>query len=204
METWRYFFFAYYIFFGLRVQNRWLYRVEKTQNEKEVFSMDKKTEQKKLKELKKMKKKDRKEMEQNLAFEQKLTIERYKVVEANKKALDTALYAAIDAKDQITAEQIKSKITHEVEELERLAKRQKELAEEIELASRAEKNKFDGHSSAWTTVGAWVCGLGTMALSGFGLYKSHQAFDKGAMVDKGTKGLAERLSGLFSFMQFRK
>lgn len=166
--------------------------------------MDKKTEQKKLKELKKMKKKDRKEMEYNISFEHKLVVDRYKAVKANKEALDKQLYAAIDAKDQTTAEIIKSKISHEIDELKILASRQKELADELELVSRADKNKFDGKTSAWNTVGAWVCGLGTMALSGFGLYKSHQAFDKGAMIDKGTKSIAERLSGMFSFMQFRK
>ena len=166
--------------------------------------MDPKLEKKKLKELKKMKKKDLKEMTQNLAAEHKAVAEKYRAIEQNKNTLDACLYSAIDAKDQITAELIKTKISHVKEELDRLAKRQKELAEELELSSRAAKNNFDGKSSAWTTVGAWVCGLGTMALSGFGLYKSHKAFSDGTMVDKGTKGLSEKLSGLFSFMQFRK
>ena len=78
------------------------------------------------------------------------------------------------------------------------------LAEEIELVSKASKNDFDGKSGAWTTVGAWVIGLSTTALSAVGLYKSHKAFNEGSMVDKGTKSLAERLNGLFSFTGFFK
>lgn len=166
--------------------------------------MDPKVEKKRLKELKKMKKKDLKEMQENLAAEHKTVCEKYKTVEMSRNALETALFTAIDAHDNTSVEVIKSKMSHLKDELERLAKRQKELAEELELASRAGKNDFDGKSGAWTTVGAWICGLGTMGLSAWGLHKSHQAFNDGAMIDKGTKGLAERLSGLFSFMQFRK
>lgn len=166
--------------------------------------MDKKTEQKKLKELKKMKKRDLKEMCQNLASEHRLACENYRTIKESRDSLEATMFSAMDARDEVATELIKSKMIHLKEELEILAKRQKELAEELELASRAAKNDKDGKSSAWTTVGAWVCGLGTMALSGFGLYKSHQAFDKGTMVDKGTKSMAERLSGLFSFIQFRK
>ena len=166
--------------------------------------MDPKVEKKKLKEMKKMKKRDLKEMAANLAVEHKTVCEKYKTVEESRNTLEKGLFAAIDAHDNTSAEVIKSKMTHLKDELERLAKRQKELAEELELVRRAEKNDFEGKSSAWTTVGAWVVGLGTMALSGVGLYKSHKAFNDGTMVDKGTKSLAERLSGLFSFMQFRK
>lgn len=165
--------------------------------------MDSKIEKKGIKE-RKMKRKDLKEMCQNLASEHKSESEKYKTMEWIKNTLDTQYHIAVDANDQAKAELIKLKIAHVMGELERLAKRQKELTEELELTSRAWKNDFDGKSSAWTTIGAWICGLGTMALSGFGLYKSHQAFDKGSMVDKGTKSLAERLSGLFSFMQFKK
>ena len=82
--------------------------------------MDSKNEKKKIKELRKMKKRDLKEMCQNLASEHSAVVVKYKAAEENKNTLDGLLYSAIDAKDQATAELIKSKITHVKEELERL------------------------------------------------------------------------------------
>jgi len=166
--------------------------------------MDPKTEKKMVKEMKKMKKKELKELCQNLAAEHSAVREKYKLVEANKNRLEKALFAAIDAKDQETAEIIRSKMGVLKDDLERLAKREKALAEECELGSRVSKNDYEGKSSAWTTVGAWIIGGATVALSGWGLFKSHKAFETGEMVDKGTRGLAERMSGLFNFMNFRK
>jgi len=166
--------------------------------------MDSKTEKKMLKGMKKMKKKELKELCQNLAAEQATVRKKYKIVESQKNQLEKALFAAIDAKDTETAEIIRSKMGVLKDDLERLAKREKTLAEECELASKVTKNDYDGKSSAWTTVGAWLIGGATVALSGWGLFKSHKSFENGEMVDKATRGLAERMSGLFNFMNFRK
>ena len=166
--------------------------------------MDSKTKNKIEKDMKKMKKRELKELCQNLAADLASTREQYKIVESNKRQLEKSLFTAIDAKDSTTAEIIRSKMGLLNDELERLAKREKALAEECELGSRVAKNDYEGKSSAWTTVGAWVIGGATVFLSGWGLVKSHKTFETGAMVDKGTRGLAERMSGLFNFMNFRK
>ena len=166
--------------------------------------MDSKTEKKMEAKMKTMKKKELKELCQNLAMEQAVVREKYKAVETNKNQLEKALFAAIDAKDTSSAELINSKMSILKDELERLAKREKTLAEECELASKVIKNDYDGKSSAWMTVGAWIIGAATVGLSGWGLVKSHKSFEKGEMVDKATRGLAERMSGLFNFMNFRK
>lgn len=166
--------------------------------------MDPKEEKRLIKELKNMKKKELREMAMNLADEHENCVKKYKTVEGAKEALETALFNAIDAKDNSTTEIIKSKMTVLKDELDRLSKREKALTEELELVRRAEKNDYDGKSAKWTTIGAWLIGISTTALSAWGITKSHKAFNDGSMVDKTTKGLAERLSGFLSFMNFKK
>lgn len=166
--------------------------------------MDPKTEKKMMNAMKKMKKKELREMCQNLAAEHTAIREKYKLVEESKNRLEESLFAAIDAKDVETAEIIRSKMSILKDDLERLVKREKTLAEECELVSRVTKNNFDGKSSAWITAGAWLIGSATVFLSGWGLVKSHKSFETGEMVDKGTRGLAERMNALINFMSFRK
>lgn len=166
--------------------------------------MDPKLEKKKVKELKKMSKKTLKQRSQDLMTEHEDVLNRQKKVQASYNGLTDSLVKAIDAKDEGTINLIKSKMAVIEKGLDRLEKREKMLAEEIELVSKAYKNDFDGKSSAWTTAGAWIVGLMTTGLSAWGLVKSHKSFEDGSMVDKGTKGIAERLNGLFSFMNFRK
>lgn len=166
--------------------------------------MDPKTEKKELQKLRKMKKSELKDLQLNLADELSFVRKKYKTTEASKNGLEKSLFDAIDAKDSVTTEIIKSKMSVLKDELERLSKREKSLTEELELASKAAKNDFDGKSGAWMTAGAWLIGITTTVLSGWGLRQSHKAFNDGTMVDKSTRGLAERLSGMLSFMNFKK
>jgi len=166
--------------------------------------MDPKTQEQMLKEMKKMKKKQLKELQLDLADEQMAVQRKYKEVEASRDKLEKELFDAIDAKDSAKMDDVKAKLSILKDNLERLAKREKALSEELELASKVKKNGFDGESGIWMTVGAWVMGAATTGLSAWGLVKSHKSFEDGTLIDKSTKGLAERLSGLFSFMSFRK
>lgn len=166
--------------------------------------MDPKTEKKRMKELKKMSKKTLKQTGQNLMAEHEEVLKRYKDVAKAYNAMTATLLTAIDADDSTTTELARSKVGVLKDELDRLMKREKTLAEEIELVSKSLKNDFDGKSGVWTTVGAWVIGAATTGLSAWGLIKSHKAFEDGSMVDKGTKGLAEKLNGLFNFSGFFK
>lgn len=164
--------------------------------------MNSKTEEKKLKEYRKMKKKRLSELCENLAVEYESVTLKINEMEAAKTRLEKSWNSAIDAEDDKTAEICQSKMTMLDKELERLVKRQKTLAEEYELIRRAEKNNFDGKTGVWKTVGAFLIGVGTTAISGWGVVKSHQAFNDGSMVDKATKSLAERASGLMNFFSF--
>ena len=164
--------------------------------------MNSKTEEKKLKEYRKMKKKRLAELCENLAVEYESVTLKINEMEANKTQLLSSWTAAIDAEDSKTAEVCQSKMTALDKELDRLVKRQKALTEEYELIRRAEKNNFDGKTGVWKTVGAFLIGAGTTAISGWGMFKSHQAFNDGSMVDKATKSLAERASGLMNFFSF--
>ena len=164
--------------------------------------MNSKTEKKKLKELRKENKKTLKQRSQDLMAEHEQTVVAYKTIDTAHRQLTASLIDAINADDKATIELLTSKIGVLDKELDRLSKRDKTLTEEIELISRASKNDFEGQSSKWTTVGAWVIGSATTALSAIGLWKSHKAFNEGSLVDKGTKSLAERLNGLFSFTGF--
>ncbi len=164
--------------------------------------MNSKLEEKKLKEYKKMKKKKLAELCENLAVEYESVTMKIGEMEAAKGRLQTSWSKAIDAEDSKTAEVCQSKINMLDKELDCLVKRQKTLAEEYELIRRAEKNNFDGKTGVWKTVGAFLIGVGTTAISGWGIAKSHQAFNDGSMVDKATKSLAERASGLMNFFSF--
>lgn len=164
--------------------------------------MNSKTEEKKMKEYKKMKKKKLAELCENLAVEYDDITRKISVMEEAQSGLIKSRNAAIDADDSKTVEICKSKMDVLEKELERLVKRQKAIAEEYELIRRAEKNNFDGKTGVWKTVGAFLIGVGTTAISGWGVVKSHQAFNDGSMVDKATKSLAERASGLMNFFSF--
>lgn len=164
--------------------------------------MNSKTEEKKLKEYRRMKKKKLAELCENLAVEYETVTMKINEMEANKTRLMKAWTASLDAEDNKTAEVCQSKMTALDKELDRLVKRQKALTEEYELIRRAEKNNFDGKTGVWKTVGAFLIGAGTTAISGWGMFKSHQAFNDGSMVDKATKSLAERASGLMNFFSF--
>lgn len=164
--------------------------------------MNSKTEEKKLKEYKKLKKKKLAELCENLAVEYETVTMKISKMEAAQSGLVKSLHAAIDAEDSKTEEVCRSKMTVLEKELERLVKRQKAITEEYELIRRAEKNNFDGKTGVWKTVGAFLIGVGTTAISGWGIAKSHQAFTDGSMVDKATKSLAERAQGLMNFFSF--
>jgi len=179
-----------------------LYEAERLNTIEEDINMNSKTEEKKLKEFKKMKRRKLAELCENLAVEYETVTMRINEMEANKTGLLRSWTKAIDAEDSKTAELCQSKMTGLDKELERLVKRQKALAEEYELIRRAEKNNFDGKTGVWKTVGAFLIGVGTTAISGWGVVKSHQAFNDGSMVDKATKSLAERASGLMNFFSF--
>ena len=164
--------------------------------------MNSKLEEKKLKEYKKIKKKKLTELCENLAVELETVTMKINKMESAQSGLIKSLNAAIDAEDEKTEEVCRSKMTVLEKELERLVKRQKAITEEYELIRRAEKNNFDGKTGVWKTVGAFLIGVGTTAISGWGVVKSHQAFNDGSMVDKATKSLAERASGLMNFFSF--
>lgn len=164
--------------------------------------MDPKTKKKMQKEMQKMRKKDLKEKCEVLAEKHSAVQKRIEVIEKAKSNLETDLFTAIDAKDGTTTEIIKSKMAYYKEELERLTKREKTLAEECELFSKGYEERYNGESSMWGTVGAWIVGLGTAVLSGYGIFKSHKAFDDGTLVDKGTKSLAEKMSGIREYLMF--
>lgn len=149
-----------------------------------------------------MKKKKLAELCENLAVEYETVTKNIDAMEIAQSGLVKARNAAIDADDNKTVEICKSKMEVLEKELERLVKRQKAIAEEYELIRRAEKNNFDGKTGVWKTVGAFLIGVGTTAISGWGVVKSHQAFNDGSMVDKATKSLAERASGLMNFFSF--
>ena len=166
--------------------------------------MDPKLEKKKMKEIKKMNNRKLKQRSQDLMAEHEDILERYNGVQKAYNGLVASLIKATDAKDESTTELVKSKMSILEKELDRLSKREKTLAEEIDLIEKAQKNNFDGRSGAWMTAGAWIVGMMTTGLSAWGLVKSHKSFEDGSMVDKGTRGIAERLNGLFSFMNFRK
>ena len=169
--------------------------------------MNKEIENQKIEELRKMKKRKLKDLEKTLIVERESVVEERNAADASYKTLVRKLVSLTDAKDEDKTEDIekvKSTMAILEKELSRLEKREKALTEELELVSRAFKNDYDGKSGAWTTVGAWIIGAATTGLSAWGLAKSHKAFNDGTMVDKTTRGLAERLSGLFSFMSFRK
>lgn len=166
--------------------------------------MDSRTEKQKMKEIQKMNKKTLKQRCQDLMIEHEAELENYRQVQEAYNGLVKSYVKAIQAEDEATAAVVKSKMDVLEKELERLSKREKTLAEEIDLIERAQKNNFDGKSGAWMTAGAWIVGIMTTGLSAWGLVKSHKSFEDGSMVDKGTRGIAERLNGLFSFMNFRK
>ena len=186
----------------IRIQSTSLYRAERLNTIKEDINMNSKTEEKKLKEFKKMKRKKLAELCENLAVEYDGITRKISVMEEAQSGLIKSRNAAIDADDSKTVEICKSKMDVLEKELERLVKRQKAIAEEYELIRRAEKNNFDGKTGVWKTVGAFLIGVGTTVISGWGVVKSHQAFNDGSMVDKATKSLAERASGLMSFFSF--
>lgn len=164
--------------------------------------MNSKLEEKKLKEYKKLKKKKLAELCENLAVELETVTMKINKMESAQSGLVKSLNAAIDAEDSKTEEVCRSKMAVLEKELERLVKRQKAITEEYELIRRAEKNNFDGKTGVWKTVGAFLIGVGTTAISGWGVVKSHQAFNDGSMVDKATKSLAERASGLLNYFSF--
>ena len=164
--------------------------------------MNSKLEEKKLKEYKKLKKKKLAELCENLAVELETVTMKIDKMESAQSGLVKSLNAAIDAEDSKTEEVCRSKMQVLEKELERLVKRQKAITEEYELIRRAEKNNFDGKTGVWKTVGAFLIGVGTTAISGWGVMKSHQAFNDGSMVDKATKSLAERASGLMNYFSF--
>ena len=164
--------------------------------------MNSKLEEKKLKEYKKLKKKKLAELCENLAVELETVTMKIDKMESAQSGLVKSLNAAIDAEDSKTEEVCRSKMQVLEKELERLVKRQKAITEEYELIRRAEKNNFDGKTGVWKTVGAFLIGVGTTAISGWGVMKSHQAFNDGSMVDKTTKSLAERASGLMNYFSF--
>lgn len=164
--------------------------------------MNSKLEEKKLKEYKKLKKKKLAELCENLAVELETVTMKINKMESAQSGLVKSLNAAIDAEDSKTEEVCRSKMSVLEKELERLVKRQKAITEEYELIRRAEKNNFDGKTGVWKTVGAFLIGVGTTAISGWGVVKSHQAFNDGSMVDKATKSLAERASGLLNYFSF--
>ena len=164
--------------------------------------MNSKLEEKKLKEYKKLKKKKLAELCENLAVELETVTMKINQMESAQSGLMKSLNAAIDAEDSKSEEVCRSKMQVLEKELERLVKRQKAITEEYELIRRAEKNNFDGKTGVWKTVGAFLIGVGTTAISGWGVMKSHQAFNDGSLVDKATKSLAERASGLMNYFSF--
>ncbi len=164
--------------------------------------MNSKLEEKKLKEYKKLKKKKLAELCENLAVELETVTMKINQMESAQSGLMKSLNAAIDAEDSKSEEVCRSKMQVLEKELERLVKRQKAITEEYELIRRAEKNNFDGKTGVWKTVGAFLIGVGTTAISGWGVMKSHQAFNDGSLVDKATKSLAERASGLMNYFNF--
>lgn len=166
--------------------------------------MNSKLEEKKLREYRKLKKKKLAELCENLAVELETVTMKINKMEGAQGGLVKSLNAAIDAEDSKTEAVCRSKMAVLEKELERLVKRQKAITEEYELIRRAEKNNFDGKAGAWKTVGAFLIGIGTTAISGWGISKSHKAFEDGSMVDKATKSLAEKASGLMNFFSFLK
>ena len=164
--------------------------------------MDPKTKKKMEKEMKKMRKKDLREKCEVLAEQHSTVQRRIAAIEKAKSNMETDLFKAIDANDNSTIEIIKSKMTYYKEELDRLTKREKTLAEETELFSKGYEERYSGDSSMWGTVGAWIVGLGSAVISGYGIVKSHKSFNDGSMVDKGTKNIAEKISGIREYLMF--
>ena len=141
---------------------------------------------------------------ENLVNEHKSVAERYKMMDHTYSSLANDLISALNKHDSKEVEDVKAKMLVVKDELDRLSKREKSLSEEIESINKAIKNDFDAKAGMWSTLGAWIIGGGTLILSGFGLVKSHKAFENGDMVDKGTRSLAEKMNALFSFFNFKR
>ena len=138
-------------------------------------------------------------------LEEHLTVlARYSSLDVRYAKLTNDLSAAIEAEDTDEIEKIKASMALIKEELDRLSKREKSLTDEVEMINAARKDDLEGKSAAWKTAGAWFIGTTTLVLRGLGLLASHRAFENGDLVDKQTRSLAERLSGLLNFFNFVK
>lgn len=174
-----------------------------------------KTDGNKIKILTRKEKDALRQMGETLLKEHDSILKRYKKLETAYTSLATDLVNAYDTEvndgDDIAEkaknrriDTIKAKMAVVKDELERLSKRENSISEEVASINKAIKDDFDAKTGAWTTVGAWLIGGASVVLSGWGLAKSHKAFEDGTMVDKPTRGLAERINALFNFFNFKR
>ena len=166
--------------------------------------MDKKQESKCMKELKKLNKVELEKRCQEFLGDLKDVQRAIRLEQQNRADLTLNLDSAMRSKDESTTTIIEGRLKVSERHLDYLTGREKAITEEVDVIKKILKGEDDVALNKLATLGAWFAAGSGLVLSGFGMWKSHKAFNDGSMVDKNTKSLAEKINIPNLFRMFQR